>query len=118
MSSRFPSNRVVRVDQDLNMQAIVFQQIPAGFVLFCVADKLRRILEAAGVPTCQRGDQPDTAFSMIQAVGVDVRVTDAVQRYRAVQKCARVTNDRSTARRIVFIASFQALGICNDIRAV
>ncbi len=55
---------------------------------------------------------------MIQAVGIDICVTDTVKRYCAVQKCGRVANDRSTARRIVFFTSFQTIGFRDDIRAI
>ena len=58
----FLANRMIRIDDDFNVQSVIAKQVLAAPVGFHESDKLRWIRQSDGFAACQRRGQPSAAI--------------------------------------------------------
>ena len=118
MRGRVTSDRMLGIDPEFEVQAVIAEQVGALSSSACVARKLSGLRQRDRAAACHGGNERGAAAVMIEAVGVHVRVTCTLQRDRAVEKRGRIADDSGATRRVVAAATRLAVLFADGIGTV
>ncbi len=118
IGGRVLTDRVFGVDQQLDVQPVIAEQERRARALVTPARIPGRVNEPGRPAGSQRRDEHVTVIATMEAVGIDVRMTHAVEWQGLVEESCRFTDHGSTACRVVAAGSLLPVILRDRVGAV